>query len=252
VFKAPNAPASQLLGGGRGAVDIYVEYDYVEYYNRYDLYVYVNGTLVAECHRETSVSRELASWATYKKPNATGVYLTRIYKPGGPVFDGNLVIYEFNGTYGFEIVTKPIDGEVGPPECQPLSPTGATVTVGEFCFTVDFGVALNELGRRPLWRFLQYLYSPNGTDAKSALRKALDAITDLEYNVPYIAVNKTVEYYFSHIYAGRRGSSVTLSFKTLSISSFGAVYANAILPIDIKLPPPAVELPQTVQSSQSN
>ncbi len=32
VFKTPDAPASQLLGGGRGAVDIYVEYDYVEYY----------------------------------------------------------------------------------------------------------------------------------------------------------------------------------------------------------------------------
>jgi hypothetical protein len=47
AFKAPDAPVSQLLGGGRGAVDIYVEYDYVEYYNRYDLYVYVNGTLVA-------------------------------------------------------------------------------------------------------------------------------------------------------------------------------------------------------------
>ena len=242
VFKVPDAPASQLLGGGRGAVDIYVEYDYVDYYNRYDLYVYVNGTRVAECHRETSVSRELTSWATYKKPNATGVYLTRIYKPGGPVFDGNLAIYEFDGTYGFDVVTNPVDGEVGPSECKPLSPTGIAVSVGEFCFTVDFGAALNEFfDRGPLWRFLKYLYSPNGADARSALRTALDAITDLEYNVPRIVAesgNSTVLVY--HEMFSRQSGSATLGFKTLSISSLGAVYANAVLPIDIKLPPPVL------------
>jgi hypothetical protein len=239
VFKTPDAPASQLLGGGRGAVDIYVVYDYVEYYNRYDLYVYVNGTLVAKCYRETSVSRELASWATYKKPNATGVYLTRIYKPGGPVFDGNLAIYEFNGTYGFEVVTNPVDGEVGPSECQPLSPTGIAVEVGEFCFTVDFGVALDEFfGRGALWRFYQYLNSPNGADARSALRMALNAIIDLEHNVPRIVErgNSTVLVY--HETYSRQSGSAALRFKALSISSLGAVYANAVLPIDIKLPPP--------------
>jgi len=242
VFKAPDAPASQLLGGGRGIMDIYVYYDYVSYYNRYDLYVYVNGTLAAECHRETSVSRELTSWATYKKPNATGVYLTRIYKPGGPVLDGNLAIYEFNGTYGFDVVVNPVDGEVGPSECKPLSPTGIAVSVGEFCFTVDFGVALNEFfDRGPLWRFLKYLYSPNGADARSALRTALDAITDLEYNVPRIVAesgNSTVLVY--HEMFSRQSGSATLGFKTLSISSLGAVYANAVLPIDIKLPPPVL------------
>ena len=240
VFKTPDAPASQLLGGGRGAVDIYVYYDYVSYYNRYDLYVYVNGILAAECHRETSVSRELTSWATYKKPNATGVYLTRIYKPGGPVFDGNLAIYEFDGTYGFDVVTNPVDGEVGPSECKPLSPTGIAVSVGDFCFTVDFGVALNEFfDRGPLWRFLQHLYSPEGADAKSALRTALNAMTDLEYNVPRIVAesgNSTVLVY--HEMFSRHSGSATLRFKTLSISSLGAVYANAVLPIDIKLPPP--------------
>jgi hypothetical protein len=242
VFKVPDAPASQLLGGGRSAVDIYIVFDHVSYYDRYDLYVYVNGTRVAECHRETSVSRELTSWATYKKPNATGVYLTRIYKPGGPVFDGNLVIYEFNGTYGFDVVTNPVDGEVGSSECKSLSPTGIAVSVGEFCFTVDFGVALNEFfDRGPLWRFLQHLYSPNGADAKSALRTALNAMTDLEYNVPRIVAesgNSTVLVY--HEMFSRQSGSATLSFKTLSISSLGAVYANVILPIDIKLPPPAL------------
>jgi hypothetical protein len=239
VFKVPDAPVSQLLGGGRGAARIYIYFDYNGYYDRYDLYVYVNGTRVAECHAGTSVSRELMPWVVYKKPNATGVYLTRIYKPGGPVFDGNLAIYEFNGTYGFDVVTNPVDGEVGPSECKPLFPTGIAVTVGDFCFTVDLGVALNEFGRGPLWRFLQYLYSPDGTDARSALRTALNAITDLEYNVPKIVAesgNSTVLVY--HTYSSRQSGSVALSFKALSISSLGAVYANAILPIDIKLPPP--------------
>jgi hypothetical protein len=167
------------------------------------------------------------------------VYLTRIYKPGGPVFDGNLAIYEFDGTYGFEVVTNPVDGEVGPSECKPLAPTGIAVMVGGFCFTVNLGVALNEFGRGLLWRFVNYLYSENGADAKSALRTALNAITDLEYNVPRIVAesgNSTVLVY--HSYLSRQSSSATLGFKTLSISSLGAVYANAALPIDIKLPPP--------------
>jgi hypothetical protein len=56
--------------------------------------------------------------------------------------------------------------------------------------------------------------------------------------VPYISVNKTGEYLVYHTHSNRHSSSATLSFKALSISSFGAVYANAILPIDIKLPPP--------------
>jgi hypothetical protein len=68
--------------------------------------------------------------------------------------------------------------------------------------------------------------------------QALDKMVDIEFNVPYIAVNRTSEYLVYHTHAGRQGRSVTLSFKALSISSFGAVYANAVLPIDIKLPPP--------------
>jgi len=240
VFKVPDAPASQLLGGGRSVVNIYIDYYDSESLGYTTLDVYVNGTRVASCYRQTSVSKETVPWAVYKKPNATGVYLTRIYKPGGPVFDGNLAVYEFNGTYGFDVTTNPVDGEVGLSECEPLSPTGIAVTVGDFCFTVDFGVALNEFfDRGPLWRFLQYLYSSNGADARSALRTALNAITDLEYNVPRIVAesgNSTVLVY--HDIYSRQSGSAALRFKTLSISSLGAVYANAILPIDIKLPPP--------------
>jgi hypothetical protein len=114
VFKTPDAPASQLLGGGRGAADIYVVYDYVEYYNRYDLYVYVNGTRVASCYRQVEVSKELRSWTEYKEPNATGVYLFRLVAehPDGTkkVLDGNLVLYEHNdGNFGFRFILNPIE-----------------------------------------------------------------------------------------------------------------------------------------------
>jgi hypothetical protein len=243
VFKAPDAPASQLLGGGRSVVDIYIDYYDSGYYSGYGyvtLDVYVNGTRVASCYRGTTVSTETVPWAVYKKPNATGMYLTRIYKPGGPVFDGNLAIYEFNGTYGFDVTVNPVDGEVGPSECKSLSPTGIAVRVGDFCFTVDFGVGLDEFfDRGPLWRFTQYIYSSNGTDARSALALALNAMTDLEYNVPRIVErgNSTVLVY--HSFLSKWSGSTTFTFKVLSISSLGAVYANAILPIDIKLPPPA-------------
>jgi hypothetical protein len=244
VFKTPDAPASQLLGGGRGVIDIYVEYSYNRNANAYDLEVYVNGTRVAYCRRQTTVSREFVSWTEYRKPNATGVYLTRIYKPGGPVFDGNLAIYEFDGTYGFEVITNPVDGEVGPPECEPLSPTGVAVEVGGFCFTVDASMGIGEFfDRGPLWRFVEYLYSSDGADARSVLRFALNAMTDLEYNVPRIVAergNSTVLVY--HEIHSRQSGFATFTFKTLSITSFGAVYANAVLPIDIKLPPPV--LPQ--------
>jgi hypothetical protein len=67
---------------------------------------------------------------------------------------------------------------------------------------------------------------------------ALDKMVDFEFNIPYIAVNRTGEHLVYHIHASRQGGPAMFTFKTLSISSLGAVYANAILPIDIKLPPP--------------
>jgi hypothetical protein len=90
------------------------------------------------------------------------------------------------------------------------------------------------------FRFLNQL--SNDPQLKSIFAQALDRMVDIEFNVPYIAVNRTVEYLVYHTYASRRGGAATLSFKTLSISSLGAVYANAVLPVDVRLPPPV--LPQ--------
>jgi hypothetical protein len=87
------------------------------------------------------------------------------------------------------------------------------------------------------YKFLDWLY--NNQQAYSLIAQALDRATDIEFGVPYIAVNRTGEYLvYTTTSNWESGSTTTLSFKTLSISSLGAVYANAVLPIDIKLPPP--------------
>jgi hypothetical protein len=242
VFKAPDAPASQLLGGGRGVIDIYVEYDYVSYYDRYDLYVYVNGTLVAECHRETSVSRELASWTEYKEPNATGVYLARFntWLPDGTfmVFDGNIVVYKRNdGTFGYRLILNPVedptldDLNINLPASFLLldSPSGAAyMGIFTYQYSVQSDATMLEF----------FVYLNTHPDFRETFVRMLDQMTDNEYNVPYIVVNKTGEYLVYHEIYSRQSRSGTFGFKTLSISSLGAVYANAVLPIDIRLPPP--------------
>jgi hypothetical protein len=253
VFKAPDAPASQLLGGGRGAADIYVIYNYVGYYDRYDLYVYVNGTLVAECHRETTVSRELTSWTEYKEPNATAVYLIRFVgeRDGKTVvLDGNIVLYEReDGSFGYRLILNPVEDPT--PEDLNVaswhkniilrSPSNVT-----YRGAVSFPFILEELSQRdnvtnrfmgPFLRFTERLLFLDPL-LMWTFTEALDRMTDIEYNVPYIAVNRTGEYLVYHETYSRQGGSAALRFKTLSISSLGAVYANAVLPIDIKLPPP--------------
>jgi hypothetical protein len=256
VFKVPDAPASQLLGGGRGAVDIYVVYDYVSYYDRYDLYVYVNGTRVAECHRETSVSRELTSWTEYKEPNATAVYLIRFVgeRDGRTVvLDGNLVLYEReDGTFGYRLKVNPVEDPT--PEDLKVASAHSNLTIRGPSNTVYRGAVslpfiLEEVRLElhndevnvylgPFFRFLRQLtIDPS---QMLMLGQALDKMVDTEFNIPYIAVNMTGEYLVYHTHTSRQGGSATLGFKTLSISSLGAVYANAVLPIDIKLPPPVL------------
>jgi hypothetical protein len=259
VFKTPDAPASQLLGGGRGVIDIYVEYSYNRNVNAYDLEVYVNGTRVAYCRRQTDVSRELASWTEYKEPNATAVYLIRFVgeRNGRPVvLDGNIVLYERkDGSFGYRLIVNPVEDPT-PEDLNTASPHMNLVlrspSDATYRGAVSLPFILEEMPQMrlhndivdvytgPFFRFLQQL--SNDPQQKSMFMQALDKMVDIEFNVPYIAVNRTGEHLVYHIHAGRQGRSVTLSFKALSISSLGAVYANAVLPIDIKLPPPV--LPQ--------
>jgi hypothetical protein len=274
VFKAPDAPASQLLGGGRSVVDIYIDYYENEYLGYTTLDVYVNGTRVASCYRQTSVSIIPTSWTEYAPPNATGDYLFKIYGILQRQLGDNSTVWQYillgadvtlyersGGSFGFALTMNPIENATNenilpnasyiiPIECPSRSLyyvyIAEEVLKQEYQST-EWGY-LNSSG--PLARFRDQM-EYNET-FKNAFCSALDAVVDTEFNVPYIAINKTGEYPVYHTYLSRQSGSATLRFKTLSISSFGAVYANVILPIDIKLPPPVVELPQTIQSSQSN
>jgi hypothetical protein len=260
VFKTPDAPASQLLGGGRSVVDIYIDYYENEYFGYTTLDVYVNGTPVAHCYRRVEVSKTSMSWTEYVPPNATGDYLFVVVgiSPSGQtvVLGADITLYDRGrGSFGFALTVNPIENATEqdlrintnrtiPIEC----PSGSKyyAYVAKEVYDKEY----NTTNYGPLAKFQDQM-KINET-LKEAFCKALDAVVDAEFNVPYITVNKTGEYLVSHIYLSRRSGSATLRFKTLSISSFGAVYANAVLPIDIKLPPPVVELPPTVQSPQSN
>jgi hypothetical protein len=259
VFKTPNAPASQLLGGGRSVVDIYIDYEDDEYVGYTTLDVYVNGTRVAHCYRRVEVSKTSMSWTEYVPPNATADYMFRIVgiSPSGQivVLDADILLYDRGrGSFGFALTVNPIENATEqdlptntnyiPIEC----PSGSKYYA--YIAKEVYDKEYNTTSYGPLAKFMNQM--KNNETLKETFCNALDAMTDTEFNIPYIAVNKTGEYLVSHIYLSRQSGSATLRFKTLSISSFGAVYANVILPIDIKLPPPAIELPPTVQSSQSN
>ena len=264
VFKAPDAPASQLLGGGRSVVDIYIDYYENEYLGYTTLDVYVNGTRVASCYRGTSVSIIPTSWTEYAPPNATGDYLFKIVGIVPHRLENNITRWQYivlgadltlyergDESFGFALTTNPVedpteqDLQINTNHAIPIEcPSGSVyyAYIAEEVLNQEYQLTewgyLNSSG--PLARF-RHQMEYNET-LKNAFCSALDAVIDTEFNVPYIAINKTGEYPVYHTYLSRQSGSVTLRFKTLSISSFGAVYANAVLPIDIKLPPPV--LPQ--------
>jgi hypothetical protein len=208
VFKAPDAPASQLLGGGRGVIDIYVEYSYNRNVDTYDLEVYVNGTRVAYCRRQTTVSRELRSWTEYKEPKATALYMIRFVSDDGKVVDGNIVLYEReDNSFGFRLTVFPVEDPT-PEDLNVASPhRNLTITSPSgavYRGAVSLPFILEEMPKMhlrndvvsvymgPFFRFLSQL--SNDPQQKSMFAQALDKMVDIEFNVPYIAVNKTGEY----------------------------------------------------------
>jgi hypothetical protein len=259
VFKAPDAPASQLLGGGRSVVNIHIDYYDNDYLGYTTLDVYVNGTRIASCYKQISASKIPMSWTEYVPPNATADYMFRIVGIVPPwvrnttrwqhvVLDADVVLYDRGGgSFGFALTTNPVANAteqdiqintylVIPIRCPSGSEYYAYIAeevlnqeykITEWNSTISYG---------PLAKFKDQMET-NET-LNDAFCKALDALVDAEFDVPYIAVDKTGEYLVYHTYLSRQSGSATLRFKALSISSLGAVYANAVLPIDIKLPPP--------------
>ncbi len=167
------------------------------------------------------------------------------------MLDGNIVLYEReDGSFGYRLIVNPVadptpaDLNVASLHADLIITSPSNVTyrgavslpfiLEEFRIHIYNDVVTFYIGTFP--RFLvQLSINP---DQLSMLGQALDEMVDIEFNVPYIAVNMTGEYLVYHTYSSRQSGSAALSFKTLSISSLGAVYANAVLPIDIALPPP--------------
>jgi hypothetical protein len=196
----------------------------------------------------------LTSWTEYKEPNATAVYLIRFVgeRDGRPVvLDGNIVLYERkDGTFGYRLIVNPVADPT--PADLKVASTHSNLTIRgpsntTYRGAVSLPFLLEELQIQlhndvvnvylgPFLRFLRQLI--NDPSQMLMFGQALDKMVDTEFNIPYIAVNMTGEYLVYHTHTSRQGGSATLGFKTLSISSLGAVYANAVLPIDIKLPPP--------------
>ena len=165
------------------------------------------------------------------------------------VLDGNLVLYEReDGSFGYRLIVNPVEDPT-PEDLNTSSPHGILELISDVTYrgAVSLPFILEEIQTHmhndnatvymgPFFRFLEQLAS--NPHQLSTLVQALDRMVDIEFNVPYIAVNGTSEYFVYHETYSRQGGSAALRFKALSISSLGAVYANAVLPIDMKLPPP--------------
>jgi hypothetical protein len=265
VFNVPNAPASQLLGGGRAVAKIDVNYTvYSSWWsNTYILDVYVNGTQVAHCQRKEVLTEVQSSWTEYVEPSATADYLFRFVgqQPDGTpvVIDANIKLYERNdGSFGARIIVNPVDNPTpadlnvaSPHKTFPITTPSGTTYLGAVSLpflleempTISLHNDVVSVQMGVFYKFLDWLR--NNPQAYSLFGQALDKVTDTEFGVPYTPVSRTGEFLvYQTLLNWGYGVSTTLSFKTLSISSLGAVYANAVLPIDVRLPPPV--LPQNV------
>ena len=166
------------------------------------------------------------------------------------VLDGNLVLYEReDGSFGYRLIVNPVEDPT-PEDLNTSSPHMNLVLTSDVTNrgAVSLPFILEEMRQihmhndnatvymGPFFRFLEQLV--NNPHQMLTLAQALDRMVDIELNVPYIAVNRTSEYFVYHEVCSKQDGGTALRFKALSISSLGAVYANAVLPIDIKLPPP--------------
>jgi hypothetical protein len=128
VFNVPNAPASQLLGGGRAVVKIDVKYIVYGGWDSdtFEVYVYVNDTRVAYCYRKVDLTKVSSSWTEYVEPNATANYLVRFVgrRPDGTpvVVDANLKLYQRDDrSFGVRMVVYPVDNPT-PADLEVTSP----------------------------------------------------------------------------------------------------------------------------------
>ena len=240
VYKIPDTVvASQYLGGAHAVFVISVRAFQAWYWS---YYLYVNGTLVAYC--EQQVGSRSGILTQYQIANASGVYMTKMWWPGGQVFEGTLAVWQLpGGNWGFQTWLNPIAGAQGPPlnsngQCTAIDQGAVPITIptryGTLCAEFNFEWGLGEFfGQGPLYQFIDYIKSNDM--ARTALSNSLKYMQDVSYSVPQIAKNYT--YTIDTVYAVSRSYTVDLSLGTLMPASLGAVFANAVLPSDIQAPP---------------
>jgi len=240
VYRIPDTVvASQYLGGAHAAFKSWIttRVDFCGDDLCRTYYLLVNGTLVAYCKEQA------VSWSSivtqYKEANASGVYMTKMWWPGGQVFEGTLAIWRWpDGSWGFETWLNPIAGAQGPGQCTAIDQGAVPITIptryGPLCAEFNFWWGLGELADAgPLFQFIEYIKSNN--DARTALSDSLKYMHDVSYHVPQTAKNYTHTIY--RIITISKSYTVDLSFGTLMPASLGAVFANAVLPSGIQAPP---------------
>jgi len=239
VYKIPDkAVASQYLGGAHAVFNVWID----SWGNTY--YMYVNGALIATCTVQSDKYSYMLT--TYKRANASGVYMTKMWWPGGQVFEGTLAVWQRpDGNWGFQTWLNPIEGAQAPPlnsngQCTAIDNGSVPITIptryGPLCAEFNLGWGIGELfDRGPLYRFIDYIKSNN--DARTYLSDSLKNMQDVSYNVPQIAENYT--YTIAVTRSEVWSTTKTFSFTILMPASLGAVFATSVLPVDVQIPPAA-------------
>jgi hypothetical protein len=244
IYKIPDTVvASQYLGGARVAFRLAVGSYWVQ--NNENLAIYVNGTVVSRCNITAVTITE--TYAVYRKPNASGVYLVRIRLSGSnTVLEGSINVYQTpNNKVGFEIYANP-NKKVSP------SSSGGQCAKDETAVNVNGEIVCVQYNKNaveqggPFDKFLQTVQNDSNTG--NAFLTSVKSMSDTSYNVPRVFAG-----YYTYTYTVMlpitTSYTMGLSFGTLMPASLGVIFANAVLSSGIQMPvietPNETNLPPT-------
>jgi hypothetical protein len=244
IYKIPDTVlASQYLGGARAVFRIAVS-SYWEQNNE-NLAIYVNGTVVSKCSITAVTVTE--TYAVYRKPNASGVYLVRIRLSGSStVLEGSINVYESpDNKVGFEMYVNP-NKRASP------SSSGGQCAQGETAVNINGNIVCIQYNKDAVEqggsfdKFLQAVQKDSNTG--NAFLASVKSMTDTSYNVPR-ALSGYYTYTYTFMMPITTSYTMSLSFGTLMPASLGVVFANAVLPSGIQMPtietPNGTNLPPT-------
>jgi len=244
IYKIPDTVvASQYLGGARVAFRIAVG-SYWEQNNE-NLAIYVNGTVVSKCNIAAVTVTE--TYAVYRKPNASGVYLVRMRLSGSStVLGGSIHVYQTSDNkVGFEMYVNPNKRASPSSSGGQCAQDETMVNINGNIVCIQYNKDAVEQGG-PFDKFLQAVQNDSNTG--NAFLATVKSMTDTSYNVPRVLAG-----YYTYTYTVMlpitTSYTMSLSFGTLMPASLGVVFANAVLPSGIQMPtietPNGTNLPPT-------